>query len=118
MDEAARCDRVALMQNGRILQENTPEFILNDFQNPLFEIYTGDRLNMLNTLRSVPEIKRAYLFGHSIHITLNHQYDKVWLEKRLNSESIHNYTITAIKPDFEDCFIDVVEQDKLINNRL
>jgi ABC-2 type transport system ATP-binding protein len=110
MDEAARCDRIALMQNGRILDQNKPEAILSGFTTPLFEIRTTDRLGTLQLLRSMKEIRRAYLFGQCIHIaTDSAKHGSEWLDARLSALGISGTSITAVEADFEDCFIDAVE---------
>jgi ABC-2 type transport system ATP-binding protein len=109
MDEAAKCDRIALMQEGMIIDDNSPEAILSGFTVPLFEIRTTDRLKTLHMLRSMKEIKRAYLFGQSIHIaTSSIGYDGIWLNARLSELGIANAEINAVQADFEDCFIEAV----------
>jgi len=117
MDEAARCDRIALMQDGRIMAQNAPGILLSGFATPLFEIRTHDRLGTLQLLRSLKEIKRAYLFGQGIHIatdTAEHGQD--WLHALLSANKIADAQITAVEADFEDCFIDAVEHN--ITDRL
>lgn len=112
MDEAARCDRIALMQAGRIMDQDTPGAILSKFAVPLFEITVSDRLGTLQLLRSMPEIKRAYLFGRYIHIATDSVGHGVeWLKTRLSARSVTEVRITPVVADFEDCFIDAVENN-------
>lgn len=112
MDEAVRCDRIALMQAGRIMDQNTPGVMLSEFSTPLFEIRATDRLKTLHWLRSVKEIKRAYLFGQGIHIaTDSDEHGLEWLCARLLENGITDAQIAAVEADFEDCFIDAVEQN-------
>ena len=58
MDEATKCDRIALLQEGTSTSENSPEAILAAFT-PLYEVKSSDRLKTLQILRSMKEIKRA-----------------------------------------------------------
>ena len=112
MDEAAKCDRISLMQEGRIIIENTPGDILKAYNTPLLEVKTTDQLRALEILRSVKEITRAYLFGHSIHISLEPgSSDLAWLKSILLTHGIEGQVLT-VEPDFEDCFIDAVEREK------
>ncbi len=112
MDEAARCDRIALMQAGRIMDQDTPGAILSKFTVPLFEITVNDRLGTLQLLRSMPEIKRAYLFGRYIHIATDSAGHGVeWLKTRISAQSVTEVRITPVVADFEDCFIDAVENN-------
>lgn len=110
MDEAARCDRIALMQSGRIMDQDTPGEILSKFKVPLFEIRANDRLGTLGVLRSMPEIKRAYLFGQYIHIATDSEiHGSEWLKAQLSAIGITGLKISPVVADFEDCFIDSVE---------
>jgi ABC-2 type transport system ATP-binding protein len=111
MDEAAKCDRIALMQEGMIMDDNAPEAMLSEFTLPLFEIRIDDRLKALQALRSMHEVQRAYLFGQGIHVaTLLVEYNGNWLEKRLMEQGITDAEISLVKADFEDCFIELVER--------
>jgi ABC-type multidrug transport system ATPase subunit len=112
MDEAAKCDRIALMQAGMIMDQNSPEAILSGFKVPLFEIRTTDRLKTLHSLRLMKEIRRAYLFGQCIHIATDSvSYDRNWLKARLTEYGIADVEIRAVQADFEDCFIESVEHN-------
>jgi ABC-2 type transport system ATP-binding protein len=112
MDEAARCDRIALMQEGKIMDENKPDVILSGFVTPLFEVRVPDRLETLNLLRSIKGIKRAYLFGQYIHIAVDSAEQSAdWLKAALAEQGITDAKITAAHADFEDCFIDAVENN-------
>jgi len=110
MDEAEKCDRIGLMQSGKIMEENSPEAMLSGFKVPLFEVLTPDQLFVLQKLRSMPEIQRAYLFGHSIHVAANSaDCDATALKNSLVQAGITNAEIKAVKANFEDCFIEAVE---------
>ena len=69
MDEASRCDRVALMQAGRFLAVDTPAAISAGFPLPLFAVRAADRIGMLATLRAFPHAAGAWPFGETVHYT-------------------------------------------------
>ncbi|MEP0548873.1 MAG: ABC transporter ATP-binding protein [Rhodothermales bacterium] len=71
MDEAARCDRIALLQNGRLLRApDTPEAVARAFAAPLARVRAeGDRAALLRTLRATNGVARADVFGEWVHIT-------------------------------------------------
>jgi ABC-type multidrug transport system ATPase subunit len=69
MDEATRCDRVALMQTGRVLGMDTPRAIAAAFDRPLFAIRVADRYKALLALRERPETHTVYPFGEVFHYT-------------------------------------------------
>ena len=67
MDEADRCDRVALMQGGRLLAVDTPAAIAASFDRPLLAVYAAKRYPALLALRESPHAKVVYPFGESLH---------------------------------------------------
>jgi ABC-2 type transport system ATP-binding protein len=112
MDEASRCDRVAMMQKGQIMGQDTPGAILAGFKSALYEIRTSERLKAIEILRSDKLVKQAYLFGQSIHVTsVNRGCDETYLNQLLTGQGIPGLNIKTVTPDFEDCFIDAVEQN-------
>jgi len=69
MDEASRCDRVALMQQGRILLVDTPAAIRAAYPRPLFAVQAPDRLGILAVLRRFPHAAAVWPFGDVLHYT-------------------------------------------------
>ena len=69
MDEATRCDRVALMQHGRILAVDTPAMITRSFDRALFAVHADQRYQALLTIRQYPHTHTIYPFGEVLHYT-------------------------------------------------
>lgn len=69
MDEASRCDRVALMQQGRLLLVDTPAAICLAYPHPLFAVRAKDRLRALGVLRRFPHAASVWPFGEAMHYT-------------------------------------------------
>jgi ABC-type multidrug transport system ATPase subunit len=69
MDEAMRCDRVALIHGGRILEIDAPAAIGTQFRQPLLAVRGAKRYAMLQTLREFPQTESVYLFGETLHYT-------------------------------------------------
>jgi ABC-2 type transport system ATP-binding protein len=69
MDEADRCDRVALIQGGRLLAVDTPRAIAQSFDRPLLAIRAADRYRTLVALRQYPNTGTVYPFGAVLHYT-------------------------------------------------
>jgi ABC-type multidrug transport system ATPase subunit len=69
MDEADRCDRVALVQRGRVLAIDTPEAIKRSFDRPLLAVRARDPYRALLALRAYPHTHTVYPFGASLHYT-------------------------------------------------
>jgi ABC-2 type transport system ATP-binding protein len=69
MDEATRCDRVALIQGGRILDIDAPDAIGARYPLPLLAVRAGERYRLLRALRRFPHARSVYPFGEEMHYT-------------------------------------------------
>ncbi len=69
MDEALRCDRVALIHGGRILEIDPPRSIGARYGLPLIAVRGANRFELLQTLREFPHAHAVYLFGDELHYT-------------------------------------------------
>ena len=67
MDEAGRCDRVALVQLGRILAIDVLSAIGARFPTPLFAVRGGDRQALIRALRAYPHVVSVFPFGDELH---------------------------------------------------
>jgi len=113
MDEAELCDRVALLQDGKLLSVNTPARIKEDFQQKLWALRAENMYKLKNDLEGYTDIRSVFLFGQDLHITLK-QEDRpeklqVWLEK-MGHKKIH---IETIHPGVEDCFMELMSKEEL-----
>ena len=70
MDEANLCDRVALIQSGKILSINTPQGIVDSFGKKLLAVKSNDMLHLLKDLKQCKEVEDAYPFGEYHHVVL------------------------------------------------
>lgn len=70
MDEADRCDRVALIQAGRLMDVDRPDAIAASYGRPLFAVRTADRVTSvraLRVLRAHPDAHSVHTFGEDLH---------------------------------------------------
>ena len=107
MDEAALCDRIALMQHGKILSINTPENISNSYPDLLFEVKAGRTANVLRALENFDQKKNVYAYGEFVHLSVE-QSDNFNIEsitEYLKKEGFENIEINPIKASIEDSFI-------------
>jgi ABC-type multidrug transport system ATPase subunit len=108
MDEAALCDRVALMQEGKIMSIDTPENIIAAHKRPVASIKTGDMFRLVEDLRSIADCRSAYRFGASIHFTPEDKLDTESVEKILKEKGHDDIEIIPIAPGIEDCFMELM----------
>lgn len=110
MDEAMRCDRVALMQAGKILDINTPEGIIGNFSSRLWSVRTNDTYRLLMDLRRFKATRSAFLFGQHIHLTLvDNAGSEPEIRKFLEDCGHQSIGIEETRPTIEDCFMDLMK---------
>ena len=107
MDEAALCDRIALMQNGKILSIETPENISNSYPDLLFELKAGRTADVLRALEAFDQKKNVYAYGEFVHLTIdqNENFNPSTIEDYLIKEGFENIEINPVKASIEDSFI-------------
>ena len=110
MDEAMRCDRIALIQNGTLLGIDTPVNIRERFTKKLYAVTHNDIYALLLALRSEPAIESSYTFGESIHITIAPGTHPAEVEKSLRSKGLAGVTISEITPGVEDTFLELMQK--------
>lgn len=110
MDEAGLCDRVALMQQGKILSINTPSGIVNDFKKPLFAVKATKMLALLDELKTNEVVEVAYPFGEYHHALIKNEFVTHNLTQILNRQNLEGFEMKEVKADIEDCFIDLMKE--------
>jgi ABC-2 type transport system ATP-binding protein len=108
MDEAMRCDRVALIQQGEILSVNNPEAIRSEFAGKLFTIKAKEKHKLINALRKYPETLSAYPFGDSMHVTFVNDSFNDTLADFLKEEGIDDAIIEESIAGIEDRFLQLM----------
>ena len=112
MDEAMRCDRVALIQDGILLSVDAPQKIRDGFTKKLFRIRASDNYSLLKALRKFPGTNTAYPFGDSIHLTFkNDTFDESVLGF-LKAENIEQTEVFESGAGIEDRFLELMEMGK------
>ena len=109
MDEASLCDRVALVQSGKILSIDTPEQIVASFEKPLLAVKSDNMLQLLNLLKQSEWVEDAYPFGEFHHVVMKGEF-KADLSAYLSSQTSAFEMIDA-NPNIEDCFISLMKEN-------
>jgi ABC-2 type transport system ATP-binding protein len=112
MDEATLCDRIALIQLGKILSVDTPANIIRAYPEKLFAIRSENIYKLLTDLRSYNEILNCYAFGELVHLSFkdedeNNQQELLDYVKSKEHEQIE---LKQITPTIEDCFIRLLKE--------
>ncbi|MFN0214162.1 MAG: ABC transporter ATP-binding protein [Saprospiraceae bacterium] len=114
MDEAALCDRVALLQKGQILAIDTPQSITKGFKSALFAVRSNDMYRLIKDLRALEGVADCYAFGEYAHLKLreglspNHNIPTK-ISAMLLSKNHQDIEIKPASPTIEDCFIELMK---------
>lgn len=107
MDEAMLCERIALIQNGKILGVDTPQNILASFPKKLYGAKASNIYNLLKDYRTFSMVESCFPFGEWLHITLKDEHtDGEMILKKFAEEKNHQHVeVKIIEPTIEDNFI-------------
>ncbi|MEI7695346.1 MAG: ABC transporter ATP-binding protein [Chlorobium sp.] len=111
MDEAVLCDRIAFMQEGRMLALDTPTGITTLFRKPLFAIRARETWRLLCALRASSHAASVYAFGSALHYTDNRPSVRAdELLAALQADGFTEVSVSVIQPGIEDTFIALMEE--------
>ena len=107
MDEAVRCDRIALIQTGRILSVDTPAGIVRRYPDALFALRATDMRRLTEEVRRLPEVKSSFAFGRVLHVSFNKEDAEApgRALAALIEAGCEGVEMAPIEPGIEDCFI-------------
>jgi ABC-2 type transport system ATP-binding protein len=116
MDEAERCDRVALFHDGRAVVIDTPQALQQILAGQVLAVRTDAPRRTRDRLRRLTSVRQAVLFGDTIHVTFR-EGTQDWPEARdgLASAGITVLEESPIEPSLEDVFIDLVEHQEALD---
>jgi ABC-type multidrug transport system ATPase subunit len=120
MDEATRCDRVALMQQGRVLAIDPPAAIAARYPYPLLAIHALERHKLIRTVRGYPHAKLVYPFGDELHYSdartdLPAERIANELHTQLEEDEFTDVRVTPIHAGIEDAFVELMGEPEQLD---
>lgn len=110
MDEAALCDRIALMTDGQILQLSTPAAIIASFPKKIFRVRTAETFRLIQDLKVFSLTHSAYPFGEYMHFTSNKSDFKIKnLIEFLVDKKHTDIEVFESEPTIEDSFMELTK---------
>ena len=110
LDEAERCDRVALLDHGRVLALDSPVALQRAFTAPLVAVRTDQPRRARDLLRQQPGVRSAFLFGEAVHAVLADEKDAHAgaLATLLAEAGLNVLDVQPAAPSLEDVFMERV----------
>jgi ABC-2 type transport system ATP-binding protein len=110
MDEAARCDRVGFLFEGRLLAYDTPTALTASMTNALVEV-VAPLAESRAALKTVPGVLSVHPFGDRIHLMFEGtEADLGAVESALALRGVVAESVRRIEPSFEDAFLALAQR--------
>ena len=109
MDEATLCNRVALMQKGKVLTVDTPQSLVENYSRKLYAIKAKDMHRLIQDIRSYEKTDSAYAFGEFLHVTgKDDEVEATEFENYLLKKNHADLLVMDHHPTIEDVFMDMM----------
>jgi len=110
MDEAALCDRIALIQGGKILEIDTPKAIVKHYPKPIYNVRANNMYQLISSLNSYEHKHSVYPFGEFVHYTdTRTEFNPKELKMYLESKNLSNIEIEKTTATIEDTFMELAK---------
>jgi ABC-2 type transport system ATP-binding protein len=112
LDEADKCDRVALMHQGEIAAVGSPSEVRGTFDQPLYQVSGRDVRALRHFFAALPRVRSTQLFGDSVHVVFDQEpMDSEWQEWRRDShEDLERWSLQS--PSMEDVFFEFIARKR------
>lgn len=111
MDEASRCDRIALINEGHILGIDTPQGIVAGFDEPLYAVSSKEMFGLLIEARRTRGVKECYPFGEAHHMVTERGFDTARFADELTGLGFRNVVVRPVEAGIEDVFIKLMRHE-------
>ncbi len=109
LDEAERCNRLALLESGRIIGLGTPDEVKRMMSETILEVCVHEPRKARDLLRSELGAKGVDLFGDRVHVVTNDpEASGERVQAVLDQAGLKVTTIRQVEPSLEDVFVSVI----------
>jgi ABC-2 type transport system ATP-binding protein len=120
MDEAERCERIALMYSGKIIAMGTPDALKDSKEVPrIIEILPENPIGAYNALSKDGWGGSIHLFGERLHVALDE--NKGQTEDKLKADlgmlHISSLEMSRVQPSMEDVFVAYILQHERMKDQ-
>ena len=109
MDEAIKCDRIAIMHEGLVLAMGKPKTMTASFENRIYKLAGQDLIRHINSIALIPGILSVQSFGDSLHLTLPDNQAKEDIREKIQNILGRSFQMEPVEPSLEDIFIALIE---------
>ena len=111
MEEAEYCNRLALMNRGRVIALDRPGALRGRMTEPIFEVAAGDGAAAAQALQQAPGVVEAAMFGRAVHVVCERAEVADTLAPFLAAHQVACRSVTPVRPSLEDVFVALVRRE-------
>jgi ABC-2 type transport system ATP-binding protein len=100
LDEAERCDRVGLMDHGKLIRVDSPMALRRSLPERCVQLQAGDLREVRDRVRKLPGVRSADLAGNALHVFLKPDFSITDLQAQVPQAEMRE-----ILPSLEDVFV-------------
>ena len=106
MDEANMCDRIALIQSGKLLSIDSPKNIITSYPEQLYAVKANNMHVLLKVLRKYEQVMSSYAFGEFAHVSFKDPgFNPDQAITYLKHQGLSDIELKKTAVTIEDCFI-------------
>jgi ABC-type multidrug transport system ATPase subunit len=109
MDEASKCERIALIQDSKILQIDTPAEVVAGYKQPLFAVKSSDPYKLLIDVRTLDFALRTEPFGEYLHVTTGPDIRADEIARILTFRGHKAVEVKSTQATVEDVFLNLIQ---------
>jgi ABC-2 type transport system ATP-binding protein len=111
MEEAEYCDRLALMNRGRLIALDSPAALRESMDAPIFAVRTPDALGAVRALKDADGILEASLFGRRVRVVIEPGMSDDAVRRRFAETGVGVESIERVPASLEDVFAHLVRRE-------
>jgi ABC-2 type transport system ATP-binding protein len=113
LDEAERCHRVALMNQGNIMVLGTPAEVKKEMKGEIIELVCDNIHPAFTVFKQIKLVKEVQAFGDRLHVVVEKaERDMDVLLQRLKANSITVSGWRVVKPTLENVYISLMTKQE------
>jgi len=112
MEEAEYCNRLVLMNRGRVIALDEPTGLKTRMDEPLLEIHTADPPRAVDALKHMEGVLEAAMFGRKVHAVVEDEgVTREAIRAVFEKRGISLEGIQRVAPSLEDVFVALVREE-------
>ncbi len=112
MDEAERCNRIAMMNKGRTVITDTPDHLRSHMRGELLAITATPQRAARDVLAPLPQVHGVTVFGNQLHLLVADACaDEPIIRAALARQGVQVSEVRQMAPGLEDVFISLLGEE-------